>query len=171
MMKQLVLGVGLATALACTAPAAFAQNTTGQKFLKEAMEGSLAEIQMGKLAQEKGNSPGVRDFGKTLVDDHTKAEQKAQDAARSAGLQPVGEPNKKQRDMYQKMSQKSGAAFDRAFIKDMVSDHKKDVKEHEKHAKDSNRAVADYVNAVLPDLRKHLQMAESLQKSETTGSR
>src|SRR5215470_10339496 len=125
MMKQLVLGVGLATALACTAPAAFAQNTTGQKFLKEAMEGSLAEIQMGKLAQEKGNSPGVRDFGKTLVDDHTKAEQKAQDAARSAGLQPVGEPNKKQRDMYQKMSQKSGAAFDRAFIKDMVSDHKK----------------------------------------------
>ncbi|HKA74242.1 MAG TPA: DUF4142 domain-containing protein, partial [Xanthobacteraceae bacterium] len=73
MMKNLFLSVGLATALACAAPAARAQNKGDQAFLKKAIEGNYAEIEMGKLAQQKGASDGVRSFGKQLEQDHAAA--------------------------------------------------------------------------------------------------
>jgi putative membrane protein len=175
MIKKLILSAGLVAALVFTVPAAFAQSkksAADQGFLKEAMQGSLAEIQMGKLAQEKGNSADVRSFGKTLEQDHAKALQKAQDAARAAGMTTMpAEPAKKHKDAYGRMSKLSGADFDRQFVKHMVDDHKKDIRAHEKHAKDANAPVASYANEVLPDLRKHLEMAQSMSRAATTGSR
>src|SRR5437588_9726751 len=90
MMKNLFMGVGLATALVCAAPAAWAQgkNTAGQEFLKKAIEGNLAEIEMGKLAQQKGASDGVRSYGKQLEQDHAAANQKATALANEMGMAP-----------------------------------------------------------------------------------
>src|SRR5947199_1257733 len=52
---------------------AFAQNKASQKFLKEAMEGNPAEVQMGQLAQKNGGSDRVRSFGQMLQKDHSDA--------------------------------------------------------------------------------------------------
>jgi putative membrane protein len=65
----------------------------------------------------------------------------------------------------------SGAAFDKEFVRHMVSDHKKDIKEFEDMAKKGSakgasgdtQKVADLAQKTLPDLRKHLKMAQSLQ--------
>ena len=174
MMKNLVLSIGVAIALTCAAPAAFAQkqkNSAEQAFLKEAMQGSLAEIEMGKLAQQKGNSAEVRSLGKTFEEDHTKALQKAQEAAKSLGMNMPAEPAKRHKSAYEKLSKQSGPAFDRQFAKHMIEDHKKDIKEHEKPRRIPTQAVASYANDVLPDLGKHLEMAQSLSRSTTTGSR
>jgi len=170
MMKKLFLSAGLATALAFAAPAAWAQSKGGQQFLKKAMEGNLAEVQMGKLAQEKGASDGVRSFGKQLEQDHAAANDKAQAAANQAGLTPPTEPSKKQKADYDRMSKLSGEKFDRAFIKHMVTDHKKDIKEYEQEAK-KNDAASGYAQDALPTLQKHLQVAQSLETKSTTGSR
>ena len=35
-----------------------------EMFIKEAMEGDLAEVSMGKLAQDKAQSEGAKNFGK-----------------------------------------------------------------------------------------------------------
>jgi putative membrane protein len=61
--------------------ATFAQDKASQKFLKEAIEGNLAEVQMGQLAQKNGQSDGVRSFGQMLQKDHSDANQKATAAA------------------------------------------------------------------------------------------
>src|SRR5262245_55903161 len=170
MTKNLFLGVGLAAALVCSAPAAFAQDKAGQAFLKKAMEGNLTEIEMGKLAQQKGQSDGVRSFGKQLEQDHAAANEKAAAVAKEMGMSPPTEPNKKQKAEYDRLSKLSGDKFDRQFVKHMVADHKKDIKEFQQEAK-KNDAASGYAKDALPTLEKHLQAAQSLEGRGTTGSR
>src|SRR5262249_41035272 len=173
MWKNLFLSVALFGALSCAAPAAWAQqNKADQQFLTKAIEGNLAEVEMGQLAQQKGNSDGVRSFGKTLEQDHAAANQKALAAAKEVGLTPPTEPSKKQKAEYDRMSKMSGEKFDREFVKHMVDDHKKDIKEFQQEAKKGNSASARFANDVLPDLQKHLDTAQGLQGNKTTtGSR
>jgi putative membrane protein len=172
MMKNLFLSVGLVTALSCAAPAAWAQNKGGEQFLKKAIEANLAETELGKPAQQKGASDGVRSYGKQLKQDHAAANQKATALAKEMGMTPPTEPNKKQKGTYDRMAKMSGDKFDRAFIKHMIDDHKKDIKEFQQEAKKTSEPPSRFASEVLPDLQKHLDMAQGLQaKSGTTGSR
>src|SRR4051812_1127285 len=61
-MKTTVLTV---TAL-FLASAALAAEKPSQTFLKKAIEGNYAEVQMGQLAQKNGQSDGVKQFGQML---------------------------------------------------------------------------------------------------------
>src|SRR3954453_13726489 len=92
---------------------ALAAGKASQAFLKKAIEGNLAEIEMGKLAQQNGQSDNVKKLGQMLTDDHTAANQRAMDAARSLRVAPPDSPNAKQRSDYDMMSKMSGARFDR----------------------------------------------------------
>src|SRR5438477_7922260 len=126
--------MSLAILTICLASAASAAE---KPFLKKAIEGNFAEIQIGQLARQKGQNDGVKKFGQMLSDDHAAANQKAIDAAKSMGMTPPDGPNAKQRADYEKMS-KSGAQFDRDFAMHMVADHQKDIAEHKKEAKQAD---------------------------------
>ena len=151
------------------ASSAYAAEKPSQAFLKKAIEGNFAEVEMGKLAQQNGQNDDVKKFGQMLSDDHSAANQKAIDAAKSMGVTPPDGPNAKQRADYEKMSKMTGARFDRDFAKHMVADHQKDLAEYKKEAKQSD-AAGDYAKAEIPVLEKHLEAAKSL-RSNTTSSR
>src|SRR3954468_15098434 len=136
-------------------------------FLKKAIEGNYAEIQMGQLAQQKGQSDGVKKFGQMLSDDHSAANQKATAAAQSVGLTPPGGPNAKQKADYEKMSKLTGEQFDREFATHMVADHQKDIAEYKKEAKRSD-AAADYAKGQIDVLQKHLETAKGLKSAKTS---
>lgn len=170
MTARIIAGLGLAAAIALSAPAAWSQDKASQKFVKEAIEGNLAEVQMGELAQKNGSSEGVRSFGQMLQKDHADANQKATAAANAVGVTPPTEPNAKQKAEYNRMSKLTGARFDNEFAKMMVADHKKDISDYEKEAK-QNDTVGNYAKETLPTLQKHLQTAQSLTGNATTGKR
>lgn len=166
-MKTHVKRLGTATAVvllaSLTGIAAHAEDKgKDDGFIKEAIQGNLAEQKLGKLAQEKGASEGVRNFGMHLEKDHSAANRNAMETARSLGIAAPSEPNKKQQETYDRLSKLSGDAFDKAFIKDMVKDHKKDVNKYTEESKESG-AAGTYAKETLPHLKQHLQMAESLQ--------
>lgn len=164
-MKTLI-GFVSAAALASmlAAPLALAANTKADAFMKKAIEGNLAEIKVGQLAQQKGASEGVRHFGAVLEQDHSKANQEAMTAASSLGVAPPSEPSSKEQKEYQKLAALSGMKFDKAFTKDMIKDHKKDIAEYKKESKMSNSQASSYAQASLPTLKKHLRMAEALER-------
>ena len=163
------LMAGLAAALIISSPS-FAQDKASQKFLKEAIEGNLAEVKMGGLAQKNGQSDKVRSFGQMLQKDHSDANQKATAAANQLGMSPPTESNKKQKTMYDRMSKLSGDNFDREFAKHMVADHKKDIKAYEKEAK-KNDAAGAYAKEALPTLHKHLETSQSLAGTGASAKR
>lgn len=141
-----------------------------QHFIKEAIEGDLSEVKVGKLAQQNGESQDVKQFGQTLEQDHSANLQKAQSLAQQEGVTPPTSPNAKETKMYDRLSKEHGAAFDKAFARAMVKDHKEDIAKFDKQAK-KNDAVGQFAQQTLPTLKKHLQMAQSiLHKDAATGS-
>jgi putative membrane protein len=162
------IGVAISLAILLVSPCV-AQDRASQKFLKEAIEGNFAEVQMGQLAQKQASSDGVRSFGQMLEKDHSDANTKAATAANSVGMTPPTEANKKQKADYDRISKLSGAQFDRAFASHMVSDHKKDIKAYEKAAKKKD-AAGNYATETLPTLRKHLDTAQSLSGAGKTAN-
>jgi putative membrane protein len=149
------------------ASTAYAAESPSQAFLKKAIEGNYAEVQMGKLAQQKAQSDDVKKFGQMLSDDHSAANQKAMDVAKSMGMTPPNGPNAKQKADYDKMSKMSGPRFDREFATHMVVDHQKDIAEYKKEAKQSD-AAGDYAKSQIGVLEKHLDTAKSLRSSKTS---
>jgi putative membrane protein len=157
----------LALLAALLASSAYAAEKPSQAFLKKAIEGNFAEIEMGKLAQQNGQNENVKKFGQMLNDDHSTANEKAIDVAKTMGVTPPDGPNPKQKADYNKMSKMSGAQFDRDFAAHMVADHEKDIAEYKKEAKQADAAGA-YAKDQIDVLQKHLQAAKSLKSSKTS---
>lgn len=157
-----VLAAALASMLAV--PLALGAGAKPDSFMKKAIEGNLAEIKVGELAQKKGASEGVRHFGMVLEQDHSAANSQAMTTASSMGVSPPAEPSLKAQAEYRHLASLSGSKFDQAFVKEMVSDHKKDIAEYSKEAKAGNSQAASYARQSLPTLQKHLRLAESLKR-------
>ena len=160
----------LAVLVLFAASSANAAEKPGQAFLKKAIEGNFYEVQMGQLAQQKGQNDDLKKFGQMLSDDHSAANQKAIDAAKSMGVTPPDGPNAKQKAEYEKMSKMSGAKFDQQFATRMTEDHQKDIAEYKKAAKQAD-AAGDYAKAEIDVLQKHLDTAKSLSSRKTSDNR
>jgi putative membrane protein len=166
--KELTMkSISLAILAVFLASAANAAEKPSQAFLKKAIEGNYAEVQMGQLAQQNSQNDGVKKFGKMLQDDHSAANQKALDAAKSLGVTPPDGPNAKQKADYAKMSKESATQFDRNFAAHMVADHQKDIAEYKKAAKQSD-AAGEYAKGQIDVLQKHLDTAKSLRSNKTS---
>jgi putative membrane protein len=159
------VAVGLCASAAIAQAQGMKASKADEMFIKDAMQGDLAEVNMGKLAQEKAQSQGVKDFGKMLEKDHGEHAQKVQSKAQELGVTAPQEPNTTQKSMYDRLSKLSGAQFDAQFVKAMVTDHKKDIAEYEKEAK-SKSPLADFAKETLPILEHHLQTAQTLAKEK-----
>jgi putative membrane protein len=145
-------------------------------FLTEAARGGLEEVQMGQLAREKGASQGVRDFGERMVTDHTRANDELKQIAMQKGATPPMELSHGEQSKLDHLQKVSGADFDKAYTKDMVKDHKKDVKAFRKASKDlDDPDLRAFAQKTLPTLEQHQQLAENLEttvKNENlTGSK
>ena len=127
-MRNLVLCVGLATALTGAASGAWAQSKASERasqtFITKAIQGNLAEVQMGQLAQEKGSSDAVRSYGQMLQQDHTAAAQKSTAVATQLGVTPPSEPNKTNKAMHHSLAKLSGAEFYKKFAAELLKDNK-----------------------------------------------
>lgn len=135
-------------------------------FAVKAANGGMMEVEMGKLAEEKGASKGVKDFGAMMVKDHTSANDKIKSMAAAKNITlpaTVSDDSKKAID---KLSGETGKDFDKDYIDKMVSDHKDDIDLFEKAAKDSSYGdFQSFAVKTLPTLYKHLGAAKAIQKS------
>ncbi len=160
--------VALATLLGSAG--AFAASRAQQTFMTSAIQGDLAEIQAGKLAQQKGTNEQVKSFGQMLVNDHQADEQKASQVANQVGVNPPTEPSRQQRSDYDRLSSLSGPAFDRQFASMMVADHRKTINNYRRQSRMKD-SVGQYAKQSLPTLEKHLRAAERLERSGRSAGR
>ena len=150
-----------------------ASNMSSQdhKFVMEAAMGGLMEVELGRVAAQKGASDAVKQFGQRMVDDHSTVNTELMTLATSKGMTLPTELDAKHRAQVTKLSAMSGAEFDRAYGKMMLSDHNKDVKEFEKQSmKATDPDLKAFAAKNLPTLREHLQMAKTLPGAQSGGS-
>ncbi len=144
-----------------------AQNTANRlgspdnTWITKAAQGGMAEVELGKLAQSNASSDAVKQFGQRMVDDHTKAgEELARIAADKGITLPTGLDAKNQATK-DRLSKLTGKEFDRAYMQDMVKDHRGDVAEFKKEAASGkDPEVKAFASKTLPTLEEHLKLAE-----------
>ncbi len=141
-----------------------------KEFVRKAAEGGMAEVQMGQMAKDHGNSQYVKDYGNRLVTDHTKANDELKSTVGSNFDWPT-DVTKKDKDEMDRLSKMTGDQFDRAFMKHEVTDHKKDISEFQKEANSgSDPNVKAFAAKSLPVLQEHLRIAEDYGKGNAVTS-
>ena len=146
-------------------------SSSDHEFVMEAAMGGMMEVELGRIAAQKGMSESVKQFGQRMVDDHSKANEELMSLATSKGMTlPTALDEKHKKDVT-KLSAMSGADFDRAYSRMMLSDHNKDVKEFEKQStKGADPDIKAFAGKTLPTLQEHLQMAKALEPNQRSNS-
>ncbi len=149
------------------AAVAFAQDSANRlanadnTFAMNAAAGGIAEVQMGQLAVQNAADPAVKAFGQKMVNDHSKANDQLKIIAAQKGVTLPGSMTAKDQATYDHLAKLNGAEFDRAYMADMVKDHRTDISEFEKEANSGSDAeLKGFATNTLPTLRQHLEMAE-----------
>ena len=152
-----------------TAAPAAAKQQSDQKFVMDAAKGGMAEVEFGKLAQDKASSDQVKNFGKRMVDDHSKANDELQTLAKNKNITLPTDLDPKDKALKDRLSKLSGAAFDRAYMNAMLRDHRKDVNEFKMESTSGQDAdVKAFASKTLPTLEDHLKLAQQTEKAVGT---
>jgi putative membrane protein len=142
------------------------KNEADANFLVDVAEINQEEINLGKLAQDKGSITDVKELGKMLEQAHTKA---MNDLSALALQKSISLPEVKTEDVneaYKNLNEKKlGKEFDKEYCDRMVDGHKKAIEKFEKAANDSvDPDIKAMATNMLPELNKHLEMAQKCQK-------
>jgi putative membrane protein len=120
-------------------------------FVSKAAQGGMMEVEMGKSASKKAQSPDVKSFGQRMVTDHTKANNQLNAIVKTHGIS------------LPKASGMKKWPGDKEYMAMMVSDHEQDLAEFKDEAKKGNdpqlKAFASQTAKIIAD---HLKMAKQI---------
>jgi putative membrane protein len=141
-------------------------------FVKKAAEGGMAEVELGKLAQQNGDDQQVKQFGARMQQDHSSANQQLESIAGQKGVQLPKQLDAKDQKELDQLSRLKGGAFDRAYMRMMTQDHDKDVKEFQREAQAAKDPdIKNFAQQTLSVIQQHDQMAHEISRTMTaTGS-
>ncbi len=135
-----------------------------KSFVMDAASGGLMEVELGKMATTSAASPRVKEFGRMMVTDHSKANTELKGVASKKNITVPATPAEKQQSHINDMQGKKGADFDKAYVDMMVDDHKEDISKFEDEAKNGKDPdVKAFASKTLPVLHKHLASIQAIQ--------
>jgi putative membrane protein len=155
-------------AISLTLPASLlAAENPDATFYQKAAEGGMAEVELGKLAQDKSPTSSVKEFGGMMMADHSAANDKLKAIAGRKNIKLPSSPSVTQMATKAKLEVLSGTTFDKSYIKGMVKDHQEDIKEFQTEASSGQDPDAKaYAAATLPTLKAHLKKIQSIAAAQ-----
>jgi putative membrane protein len=143
-------------------------------FAKAAAQGGMAEIQLGKLAADRGSNAMVKAFGERMVTQHGAAGDQLKAAAQQANIALPTTVSSKDQQTYDRLARLNGSNFNRAYADDMVRDHEKDLNDFQNEANNGkNSSIRAFASQTTPMIQQHLNQAREMQKavSQTSSDR
>lgn len=134
-------------------------------FIQKAAKGNVAEVELARLAQERASDPEVKDMAQHILNDHQQANQDLQKLAAKKGITLPHDARMKDEVTKAKLSRLKGPEFDKDYVKAMVKDHQKDIKEYQREANQGkDPEVKQYASQTVATLQHHLEMAQRLDR-------
>jgi putative membrane protein len=157
-MKRLIVCLTAAAPLL-----AWGADNPDQTFFKHAAEGGIAEVEAGELAQKKGNSQDVKDFGAMMVKDHTAANEKLQSVAAAESIKLPTTSSAMQMASKAKLEVLSGDTFDKSYIKGQITAHEQTAALFKKEIASGTDAQAQaFAKETLPTVQAHLKKIRAI---------
>lgn len=134
-------------------------------FIADLAEINLMEIELAKLAQNKGNTKEVKEMGKKLEEVHSKNFAELKQLAESKSITIPDSLSKEGSNDQERLRNKSGDDFDRSFCKKIVEEHKTAIKKCETASMEAEDIeIKNWANKSLPEFRKHLDQAMTCEE-------
>jgi len=124
------------------------------------------DIETGALAEKKGTTKEIREFGAMLVHDHTMVRQQGRDLAKKLGVHPTPPKDfamvKDHEQAMKTLRAAKGKEFDRAFLQNEVAFHKAviDAVTQTLLPAIQNQELKNLVTSVAPAFQAHMTAAQ-----------
>jgi putative membrane protein len=151
-----VIGTSLET-IAASAPTEVEQSR-----ISDIAQDGLAEVNLGKLAETKGSTTRVKNFGKQMVADHTLTNSKLKAAAEKSQLTLPTTVTDSQKATYNELSKLSGIAFDRKYAAEMVEGHARAVDAIDEESRLGTGVLKQWAEKTIPVVKNHSAIAKQL---------
>lgn len=164
-MANLVRTSALALLLALGSHGALAAQDNDD-FVEDASAKGVAEVEAGKLAQEKGSAADVKSFADMMVKDHTMANQKLKAIADSKKLEVSTNAQLMDKAKSMILELRTAKSFDQAYANNQVKAHEATIKLFEDEASNGkDPELKAFAAETLPKLKTHLMHAQALAKA------
>lgn len=164
--RSMAYGIGAALAAVLAAHG----QSDEQMFVRQAVQGNIAEVRLGELAVQRADSDAVRKYADTIRVDHQATLMRATNLAKSLKIEAPTEPTTDAEGFYRGLSQLTGAQFDAAFVSHMITAHEAEIANYSRHANSDHDGVAAMIADALPKLKAHLSAAQALQRGDAAHS-
>jgi putative membrane protein len=135
------------------------------QFIQHVGAHHFLQVRLGRLAQKKARDGQVKRFAKTMEDDHSALEKQLSDVAAQNGLKFKSGMGPDNRANLERLEKVSGKSFDRAYMTLMIQTHNAYLNYWRQAARVAQSAsLRQYVNAGLPTLEEHMDMAKRIGK-------
>jgi len=149
-------------------PARHHANTQDKIFAQLAAAGGIAEVELGKLAEHKAESSGVKEFAGRMVQDHTRANEQLTQLAKQAQIPLPTGPGPDHKLLKTELEKIGGRNFDLTYMQGQVVDHQKTVilLQYE-IGQGQEGELQKFASDTLPIVLAHLERARSLVEELT----
>jgi putative membrane protein len=139
-------------------------NNSDRNFARTAAAGGLAEVEFGKLAEQRARSDAVKNFGQRMVKDHGKANDQLMGLAKEDGIPLPEKLDPEHMAIHDRLAGLSGATFDQAYVQAQIADHQQTAQLFEYEIGSGQDAdLKNFASEALPIVLSHLQLAQRLQ--------
>ena len=136
-----------------------------QDFVVNAANGGMTEIRASTIAQQQATDAEVKKYAAMMIKDHTAAADSLKMVASKKNLTLPADISPDMQNDIADLQKKTGKDFDKAYMKMMVSDHKKVIKSFEDESKNGSDAdIRAFADNTLHTLRHHLDEAQKCEK-------
>jgi putative membrane protein len=141
------------------------------KFMTEAADARMMDVEEGKLAKERGSTTAIREYGEQMITDHTKLMHDLKVLAASKNITLPNTLSNRKTDGLEDLKKEQGEDFDKKFIKMITADHKRDVRAFEDAEDFKDKDVQSFAARYRPVIESHLDKIEQIKKEDKSISK
>ena len=140
-------------------------------FVQKQLAMGTAEVELGKLAQERGTHADVKNYGQMMETDHRMASEELKEIANRADGKPAHDLAQKDAhgehvELREELAKLSGRDFDLRYLDEMIADHEKGIDRLEAQGQGAdNPQIREWAGKVLLKMRNHLAKAKAVQET------
>lgn len=152
-------------------------------WVEDSLSSGMAEVELGRTAQEKASNPEVKQFAEMMVRDHSKAGDELRRTAQQHSIQVEPQITDEHRDLMDRLSRLQAAEFDAEYMEAMVDSHEnmidhlqarasedrfgdnKGAVQPERSDNPADAAINQWAANALPTARRHLDEARRIRDS------
>ena len=132
-------------------------------FVMQAAQTGMLEVQLGKLAVQRGSSAGVKQYGQQMVEEHTQKNQELMQLAMQKGVEVPTEMSSQNKALGDRLSGLSGTSFDAAYKQAMIDSHNQAIALFQAQSQQGqDPELKAWATKTLPNLQAHLQMVNQI---------